>query len=125
MSDNPRISPLLRIITAIEVWVLIFTGFGLFFFWGLINPVWPWNLAPFNAGFLGSIYLSALFMAAILVKEGTWFPARIITAMILVFTSIVFIVSVAYFSSFDQSRPMSLWGWFILYAVLPVNAAYH
>jgi hypothetical protein len=125
MSDNLQISALLRLMTAIEVWVLIFTGFGLFFFYGLINTVWPWALTPFNAGFLGSIYLSALFMAAILVKEGTWYPARMITAMIFVFTTIVFIVSIAYLPVFDQSRTLSFWGWLILYTVLPINAAYH
>src|SRR5262245_15435815 len=102
MSENPRISPVLHVITAIEVWVLIITGFGLFFFYGLINTVWPWALTPFNAAFLGSIYLTALLLAAILVKEGSWIPARIITAMIFAFTSIVLALSLAYLPIFDQ-----------------------
>jgi hypothetical protein len=125
MPNNPSISPMLRIITAIEVWVLIITGFGLFFFAAQLNSLWPWSLSPFNAGFLGSIYLSSLTAASLLVWNGRWIPARIITAMILAFTSIVFFVSMAYLSRFDQTRTPSVWSWFILYAILPINAAYH
>jgi hypothetical protein len=124
MADNPKISSLLRLITAIEVWVLIFTGFGLFLFYGQIAPLWPWVLTPFNAGFLGAIYLAALLAAAILVKDGHWFPARMLTAMIFAFTAIVLLVSLAYLNTFEQTRIFSVWGWFILYAILPINAAY-
>lgn len=125
MPENPSVSPILRIMTALEVLVLIFTGFGLFFFAGQLNTLWPWTLLPFNAGFLGSIYLSSLIAAIVLVWDGHWFPARIITAMILAFTIIVFFVSLAYWSSFDPAKSFSVWGWIILYAILPFNAAYH
>lgn len=125
MPDNPKISPLLRIITAIEVLVLVITGFGLLFFSAQIAPLWPWALTPFNTSFLGAVYLSSLIATILLVWQGTWFPARIVTAMVLTFTSIVLLVSIAYLGSFDSSKTPSIWGWFILYAVLPINAAYH
>jgi hypothetical protein len=125
MPNNPKISPVLRFATAAEVLVLVITGFGLMFFSGQIAPLWPWDLTPFNTGFLGAVYLSSLIATVILVWKGTWFPARIVTVMVLTFTSIVFFVSLAYFGNFDASKSASIWGWFFLYSVLPLNAAYH
>lgn len=125
MTDNPKISPLLRFVTAIEVLVLLITGFGLMFFSGQIALLWPWALTPFNTGFLGAVYLSSLIATVLLVWQGMWFPARIVTVMVFTFTSIVFFVSLAYFGNFDASKLPSIWGWFILYAALPMNVAYH
>ena len=121
---NPSLTPLLRVVTFIEVLVLFGAGFGLFFLPDLARELWPWTPAPFNMRFLGSIYLTALVPVAIMLIAGRWAPARGVLPAIFIFTTIVLFVSVFNFYLLDFQR----WGtylWFVLYIILPINSAYH
>ena len=121
---NPGLTPLLRIVTFVEVIVLFGAGFGLFFLPDLARELWPWAPAPFNTRFLGSIYFTALLPVAVMLIAGRWAPARGVLPAIFVFTTIVLFVSVFNFDLLDFQR----WGtylWFVLYVILPINSAYH
>lgn len=65
LNDNPRISSLLYLVTAIESLVLLVAGVGLLLFPSVIRPLWPWPLSPFNALLLGAIYSASLVTTAI------------------------------------------------------------
>src|SRR5687768_11143856 len=122
--SNPRISRLLQIVTCAEVLVLLVAGGGLFFFPTALRAIWPWSLPPFNAAYLGAVYLASMTAAALLVRSGRWSPARVVVPMILVFTAVVLAVSLAHLDRFDRQSP-STWLWLALYAVIPANAGYH
>lgn len=123
-ANNAPISGLLRTVTAIEAIVLLISGAGLFFLPGLMQQYWPWSLAPFNTRFLGAVYLGALVAVVLLVVVGRQSPARVVVPMIFVFTLIVLLISLAYLARFDGPRPVVAL-WFVLYAGLPANSAYH
>ena len=123
-THNPRITRLLRWLTSLEVMVLIGAGGGLFFLPAALGPLWPWELTPFNARFLGAVYLASLVSAAALAYAGRWSPARLVVPMIFVFTAVVLVISVIYISRFTQN-PASIVGWFALYIIIPANALYH
>ncbi len=121
---NPPVSALLRWVTRFESGVVLFSGFGLMFLFKLFAPLWPWTLTPFNAGFLGAIYLTSWVAAGILAGIPRWSPARVVVPMILVFTAIVLLVSVLYLDRLALNSP-STWLWFVLYIGIPLNSAYH
>lgn len=123
-TENPPLTPLLRAMTFIEVLVLITAGGGLFFLTDLTRAQWPWNIRPFNAHFVGAVYLASLMSVAIMFINGRWVAARLVLPMLFTFTSIVFVMSLLKLDTFLYDR-WTTWVWFILYLVLPLNAAYH
>jgi hypothetical protein len=123
-SDNFSLSVLLRALTWVEVLVLIVAGGGLFFLPKLAAEQWPWVIAPFNGRFVGAVYLGSFVSAAFMAFHGRWSPGRIVMPMIFVFTSIVLVVSSLHLDKFDFQR-WQPWIWFLLYAILPINSAYH
>lgn len=120
---DPRVTAILLAVTGIEVLVLFGAGVGLVVQPSVIRAIWPWPLTPFNAAFLGAVYSASLISAAALTVIGRWSPARIVVPMILVFTAIVLIVSLAHLERFNPGWPA--WLWFFLYLALPINAAWH
>lgn len=122
--NNPPLPTVLRILTFIEVLVLAGAG-GLLFFVPEIGRVqWPWELAPFNAAFIGAIYLAALAAIALMFFVNRWSPARPVLVAIFSFTIIVLAVSLLHLGSFDLLK----WGtylWLLLYFILPISAAFH
>jgi hypothetical protein len=121
---NPKISSLLRFLTFVEVVVLFLAGFGLFLAPKLVTPLWPWELLPFNARFLGAVYAASCIAAIMRTAYARWSPARLVTPMIFIFTTVIIVLSFVYFSQFDFQR-WEVWVWFFLYIILPINAAYH
>lgn len=121
---NPQISTLLRFLTLVEVVVLFLAGVGIFFLPNVVGPFWPWELLPFNARFLGAVYSAACVAAVMQTVYGRWSPARLVTPMIFLFTLIIIILSFVHIAQFDFQR-WEVWVWFLLYFVLPINAAYH
>lgn len=121
---NPAISPLLRFLTLIEVIVLFLAGVVMFILPKVTSPFWPWELLPFNAKFLGAVYSAACLAAVMQTVSGRWSPARLVTPMIFVFTFIIIVLSFIHLDVFDFSR-WEVWIWFLLYIILPINAAYH
>lgn len=121
---NPPVTPLLRWVTTFESGVVLFSGFGLLFVLAVVGPMWPWVLTPFNAGFLGAIYLTSWVAAGIVAGIPRWSPARVVVPMILVFTAIVLVVSVLYLDRLILNSPSTAL-WFALYIGIPLNSAYH
>lgn len=112
ISSNPSLSPWVRIFTGAALIVLI-TGPFLLFAPQVIVPRWPWAIAPFNARFLGAIYLAELCSMAILFMRNRWSPGRASMVVALVFTFVVSVASLIHLSSFVGARRVALW--FILY----------
>ena len=123
-NENPLITPFLRGFTLIEALVLVGAGFGLFLFPDIVRPLWPWQITPFNTGFLGAIYLGAMVSVGYMYLSGRWSPTRPVLRAIFTFTFIVLVVSLFTSSQFDFKSP-AVWGWFVLYISLPISAAYH
>lgn len=124
--DALPVPPVLLAMTWVEAGVLLLTGFGLFVTPAALDDLWPWKLSPFNARFLGAIYLAALAAIATLLWRPRWVPARLLAPMILTFTAVVFAVSVATADRFRGGN--AAWmtvAWFTLYLVLPLNAGWH
>lgn len=124
LNDNPKISTLLFVVTAIESLVLLVAGVGLLLFPSIFRPLWPWELTPFNALLLGAVYSASLVSTLIVVYVRRWAPARVVVPQILIFTAIILVVCLYYIDRFDISR-WEAWVWFLLYIVIPANAAYH
>ena len=121
---NPEIAHLLFWVTSVEAFVLLIAGSGLLFARHIITPEWPWDLSPFNALLLGSIYSASLLATAMTVFVRRWAPARIVMPMIFEFTAVVLVVSLVYLDRFDGGK-YGTWLWFFLYVVIPLNAIYH
>ena len=122
--QNPETTGLFKWVTAVESLVLIVAGGGLLFFPSVMVPLWPWELSPFNALLLGSIYSASLVATTLTVMYGRWSPARIVAPMILLFTTVVLVVSLAELGRFDLGH-YSTWLWFVLYVGIPLNAAFY
>jgi hypothetical protein len=124
LNDNPKITKLLLTVTAFESLVLLVAGVGLLLFPSLFIPIWPWEMPIVNAVILGSVYAASLVATITVVVVGRWAPTRVVVPMILIFTSIVLIVCLFYLDVFDFRR-WETWFWFIIYLIIPINAAYH
>lgn len=123
-TNDPKITKFLRQFTFIEAAVLVVAGFGLFLFPQYLRPIWAWEIAPFNARFLGGIYIGAMLPVALMYVSGRWSPSRVVLRAIFTFTLIVLIVSIYHADRFDYSNP-SVWVWFALYIGLPASGGYH
>lgn len=122
-SQNPRIPGFLRAVTWVECAVvggaaallLTFPGSG-------GQDVWAWQTPPFNARYVGSIYLGALVPLLILAITARWSPGRIVLWMIFVFTTAIGVVMLAYTDRFEWAR-FATWVFWALYVFLPINSA--
>jgi hypothetical protein len=121
--NNPTIAPLLRWMYVLII-IVVLAGAGLFFVPEVLAPRWPWPLAPFNARFLGSIYLAELIILAITVVVNRWAPARLVLPASFVFAGLVTLVSLLYLDRFDFQK-WTAWAWFVLYALPMIGFAYY
>ncbi len=121
---NPPITLILQVCTWIEVIILTAASIVLFFFPELSNSRWVWQIGPFNSHFLGGVYLAAIVPTAMLLVVRQWKIARLIQPMQLTFTMILLVVSLFYLERFNFSRRIT-WGWFFLYAIIPLTTACH
>lgn len=122
-SKNPLVSNLFRALTAVEIVVLFVFGGGLFFLPGLLEPLWPWQLTPFNTRFLGAIYLGSLVATIAVVRWPRWSPARIVVAAVSLFSGVVLLVS-----AIERARFLPIFStgiWFLVYLMIFTNAFYH
>jgi hypothetical protein len=121
-SDNPELTPLLRVFIGIVVVVLVI-GSGLFFVPDVVRAGWPWDIPPFNARFLGAIYLAGLAGVSVLLFANRWAPARVALPMGVTFTAVVSIASLIYLDHFNfvQTRTQL---WFFLYIIPCLISAY-
>ena len=119
-----RISKLLRWLTALEFNVLLVAGGGLFFFPDYFSQYWAWDSSPFNAGFMGAVYLASMLSTLAIVMRPCWSVTHSVMPMIAVFTVIVLAVSIMCLDDFTGSSYATLL-WFALYIIIPVNALCH
>lgn len=119
---NPQLSAFTAVMAWIEALILVVGGLGLLLQPTLFRSIWPWELTPFNAAFIGAIYTSSLIAVALLGLNNRWSPARLVLPMIAIFTILVLIMSVLYFSRF-RTGPGTL-SWFVLYILLVVTSGY-
>ncbi len=116
--------PLLLTLATISIILLVIVGGSLFFFPQLLQPRWLWPLAPFNARFLGAIYLTALvsLLSMVLARRATL--TRLIIPMMWVFTTVVLTVSCLQLQQFTIARKATDI-WFGLYLVDCIAASYY
>ncbi len=112
-STNPALSMNTRRFFVLVGLVVIF-GSGLLWLPDVVRPRWPWNIAPFNSGFLGAIYLTELAIVVIIVLTNHWLPGRLILPMSLVFTATVSIVTLFYLDKLIYDR-IATPAWFLAY----------
>lgn len=109
---------------------VFFAAVGLFALWvgvwgyftpARIDKAIPWMVPPLHARFLGSMYLSGavLMLGGLLARR--WAQARVINAMIYLWTGMLFVVSLLYRGDFDWSRTQ-VWFWWFAYLVYPLIA---
>ncbi len=87
MEPNPRVPDFLRAVTWVEC-AVVGGAAGLLLTlpkWGG-QDVWAWMTPPFNARYVGVIYLGALVPLVIFAVTARWSPGRIVLWMIFVFT---------------------------------------
>jgi len=120
---NPSLPPLLQTINWTEA-ILLLIASSVFFFPDQVRPYWPWVIAPFNAGFVGAVYLGAFTATALMIFHNRWAPARIVLPMIFIFTAIILGLTLWHIDQFDLQNPAT-WGWIVFYTILPLNSAYH
>lgn len=123
-NQNPSISLFLRLFTLFELFFLITAGAGLFLLPDVIRPIWPWDIPPFNAAFIGVIYLASVPAIALVALMGRWAPARLVLPMLLTFTGVGFISSLLNLGGFQFGR-WATWMWFFIYSTLSLNSAIH
>jgi hypothetical protein len=120
--ENPPVPLPLRVLSAAQTAILAATGATMFFDTGFAQSIWPWTLTPFNARFIGGFYLGAAVGAAITTAIGRWALWRVIHGMSVVFTGMVFLVSLFHLDRFFFHR-WGAWAWFVLYGLLSLYTA--
>ncbi len=116
-SPNPRnvaLPPALLGAIAVSAVLLILVGGSLLFFPDFARPRWVWQIAPYNSGFLGAVYLSAAVPLVALLWVRRWSPARPILFMMWAFVTHLLVVSFAYDEAFNFAR-RATGLWFGLY----------
>jgi hypothetical protein len=122
-SLNPRIPDFLRAVTWLEC-LVVASAAGLLLAapkWGG-QDIWAWQTPPFNARYVGVIYLAALVALVILAVSARWSPGRLVLWMIFTFTTAIMVVMLAYADRFEWAR-FATWVFWALYLFLPVNSA--
>jgi hypothetical protein len=94
--------------------------------WGYFIPdkvdkAIPWLVPPLHARFLGAMYLSgtAFMIGGILAQY--YAEVKVMIRTILIWTGMLFVVSLFYLGEFDYSRPQ-VWIWFGAYIIYPLIA---
>ena len=122
MQDNFQLSKGLRYTMVLETFALAPPALIVYFFTGFARSQWAWTIPPFNAKFIGAIWMAAVILLAICAWTGRWIPTRIALPIDLIFTGVALAVSVAGWSSFFPTR-WGTWAWFAAYILFPVHAA--
>jgi hypothetical protein len=123
VEPNPRVPDFLRAVTWVECAVVGGAAALLLTVpkWGG-QDVWAWITPPFNARYVGAIYLGALVPLLIFAATARWSPGRIVLWMIFVFTTVIGVVMLAYAGRFEWAR-FATWVFWALYVFLPINSA--
>jgi len=120
--ENPTLPPALRIFSA-GVIIVLLVGAGLFFAPSLVRARWPWDVAPFNARFLGSFYTAEIAVMLFLLVWNRWSPGRLILVMAFAFTFVVTATSLVNHGMFNFARKAT-WVWYTVYIVSVLVSGY-
>ena len=99
----------------------LWVGVWGYFFPDKVDKAIPWLVPPLHARFLGAMYLSgtAFMVGGILAQY--YAEVKIMIRVILIWTGMLFVVSLFYLGEFDYSRPQ-VWIWFGAYIIYPLIA---
>ena len=109
---------------------IYFAAVGLLAFWvgiwgyfipNQVDKAIPWLVPPLHARFLGAIYLSATVFTIGGILSQHYGEVRVMIRVILIWTGMLFIVSLFYLNEFDYSRTQ-VWFWFGAYLIYPLIA---
>lgn len=94
--------------------------------WGYFIPTRvdqaiPWLVPPLHARFLGAMYLSGMTFMIGGIFSRYYAEVKIMIRVILIWTGMLFIVSLFYLGEFDYSRKQ-VWFWFGAYLIYPAIA---
>lgn len=123
-NPNGPIAPALRAASFAVAALLLIVGGGLFFQFETVRVQWPWAITPFNALFVGAIFIAGAATMALLAWYGRWAPARLLLPMVFVFTALFLLVSLIYAGNF-MLRRWPAFVWFAACAGLPAMAGYY
>ena len=94
--------------------------------WGYFIPdkvdkAIPWLVPPLHSRFLGAMYLSGttFMIGGILAQH--YAEVKVMVRAILIWTGMLFVISLFYLGEFDYSRPQ-VWIWFGAYIIYPLIA---
>ena len=118
---NPPVPSFLRWVLAVECSVVFVAGVLLFFMPALASELWAWSVPPFNARFMGAVYLAAYIPLLIFWFVPRWNPGWLTLWMILTFTTLVMISMFIHWNVFDWDRLATFIFW-PLYVFLPINS---
>lgn len=120
---NPPLPRWLRLVVWFQAAALLAAGGGLFFRSETVAALWPWSLAPYDARFLGAVFLAALAALSTQLIYPRWAPARLLLPMSFVFSALQVLVSLI-----DRQRfhfeGWPAWAWLGVSLALAVIAAY-
>lgn len=94
--------------------------------WGYFLPTQvdkaiPWLVPPLHARFLGAMYLSGTVFMIGGILSRYYEEVRVMIRVILIWTGMLFIVSLFYLKEFDYTRAQ-VWIWFGAYLIYPLIA---
>jgi hypothetical protein len=123
---NPRLSPAIRWLSFIVLLFLI-NGSLLFFVPSFQVPLWPWDIPPFNARFLGAIYIAEAASVALLFAYNRWSPARVALTIAIIFTVTATAGTLIHGDQlFWPGKRAMLWYFiYAVYVILPALALWH
>ena len=99
----------------------LWVGIWGYFIPGKVDQAIPWLVPPLHARFLGSMYLSGttFMIGGILARY--YAEVKVMVRVILIWTGMLFVVSLFYLNEFDYSRTQ-VWIWFGAYIIYPLIA---
>jgi hypothetical protein len=99
----------------------LWVGLWGYFIPGQVDKAIPWLVPPLHARFLGAMYLSGTTFMVGGIMSRYYAEVRVMVRVILIWTGMLFIVSLFYLGEFDYSRNQ-VWIWFGAYLIYPLIA---
>jgi len=99
----------------------LWVGIWGYFIPGQVDKAIPWLVPPLHARFLGAMYLSGTAFMIGGIMSRYYAEVRVMVRVILIWTGMLFIVSLFYLGQFDYSRTQ-VWIWFGAYIIYPLIA---
>jgi hypothetical protein len=99
----------------------LWVGIWGYFMPGQVDKAIPWLVPPLHARFLGAMYLSGTAFMIGGIMSQYYAEVKVMVRVILIWTGMLFIVSLLYLGEFDYSRNQ-VWIWFGAYLIYPLIA---